>query len=871
MRYVLSLAFTLLFTSLSAYAQATSEPSVSAPDPTALRVKVPPEKSRPIVVPKVSNGPVIDGKLDDEIWKNAAVLKDFIQTNPGNNIAPSKPTEAYIAYDEKHLYVAFKCWDDRDKIRASIAQRDNVFNEDNVRFWIDTYNDQRRAYVLGFNPLGIQQDGIYTEGNGADFSVDIVMESKGVIEDWGWSVEVSIPFKSLRYAAGKGKLWGFNAARNIDRLNDEFDQWMPDDRNVSGFLIKFGKIGGLDSIKYERTLEMTPSVTLSETGSRKSTLPNSAFDALGSYDPIYNPIGIRDPGKFVNDPAKLDLSLNLKYTLSPSMTLDAAINPDFAEIEADSTVVTANQRFPIFFEEKRPFFLEGKDIFDTPLNTFYSRTIVDPDAAVKLTGKKGKTLYGILAASDKAPGNFSDDERGEILTCKRNRLLDPANYPAICVNENILDKNATFGIFRLKRDVGRESSLGFMGTARVFPYNRNFTGGFDGKFKLNPSTLLTFQTVATYSKKRFYDANDDRSRYRAGTGFGYFVNLDHTTDTRGWMIEGHGRTKDYRADNGFTEQTNTNSWLFWHRFSTTSKPQSAIIRANWRQFAKYNFDFNGRSQGGTIGTGLNLSLQRNVSIGMETGLTYEKIYEDEFGAKRDLSLGRSGAFTGENFRSAYQPYISINAQRRFSKRFTAYTFFGSILNAFDYDFGAGNKYPRASRAFTAYLRSAEYLHYISDLYAYQQNPNTYPYPVNFPEPPALDPGKSWQLDFEAGAEFLPIDPLSISVEYSKNRLRRNDTRKLAFDSDIVSLRSVYSFSRFTFVRSRLDYDRLSSNIRGQVLFGWAPNPGTAFYAGYNDDANYNGFSPFTNQSEPGFYCNSRTFFIRASYLFRKSL
>jgi hypothetical protein len=143
-----------------------------------------------------------------------------------------------MMYDEKNLYVAFKCWDDKDKIRASVAKRDNVYGEDNVRMWIDTYNDQRRAYVLGFNPFGIQQDGMYTEGVGADFSVDIVMESKGVIEDWGWSVEVKIPFKSLRYAAGKGKLWGFNAARNIDRFNDEFDQWLPDDRNVSGFLIK---------------------------------------------------------------------------------------------------------------------------------------------------------------------------------------------------------------------------------------------------------------------------------------------------------------------------------------------------------------------------------------------------------------------------------------------------------------------------------------------------------------------------------------------------------------------------------------------------------------------------------------------------------
>src|ERR1044072_265613 len=201
---------------------------------------LPESKKRPVKIPKLSAIPTIDGLINEDVWKKAAVFDDFIQTGPGNNVAPSKPTEAFIGYDEKHLYIAFKCYDEKDKVRATVAKRDNVFGEDNVRMWLDTYDDQRRAYVLGFYPLGIQQDGIYTEGQGADFSVDIVMESKGVIEDWGWSVEVKIPFKSLRYTAGKGKKWGFSAARNIDRFNDEFDEWLPDDRDVSGFLIKHG-------------------------------------------------------------------------------------------------------------------------------------------------------------------------------------------------------------------------------------------------------------------------------------------------------------------------------------------------------------------------------------------------------------------------------------------------------------------------------------------------------------------------------------------------------------------------------------------------------------------------------------------------------
>src|SRR5439155_5386990 len=127
-----------------------------------------------ITVPKFKTSPVIDGRLDDEVWKQAAVLRDLIQTSPADNVAASKPTEVYLGYDEKNFYVAFKCWDEKEKIRASVVQRDSVFGEDYVQFWLDTYDDRRRAYTFGFNPFGIQQDGIQTEGQGTDFNVDVV-------------------------------------------------------------------------------------------------------------------------------------------------------------------------------------------------------------------------------------------------------------------------------------------------------------------------------------------------------------------------------------------------------------------------------------------------------------------------------------------------------------------------------------------------------------------------------------------------------------------------------------------------------------------------------------------------------------------------
>ena len=807
------------------------------------KVPVPEEKKRSIVIPKATAPIVIDGRLDEDAWKSAAVFKDFYQTGPGYNTQPSKPTEAYVMYDEHNLYIGFKCWDDKDKIRATVAKRDNVFGEDNVRVWLDTYNDRRRAYVLGFNPLGIQQDGIYTEGNGPDFSVDIVMESKGVIEDWGWSVEVKIPFKSIHYAAGKGKLWGFDVARNIDRFNDEFDDWMPDDRDKSGFLVKHGHITGLDDVKFDRTLEIVPSVTVSETGERVSARQVPT-------------------GRFVNHAGKKDIGVNLKYTVSPNITLDAAINPDFAEIEADAPVVTANQRFPIYFQEKRPFFLEGKEIFDTPLNIFYSRNIVDPDAAVKLTGKVGKTTFGFMLASDNAPGNYGEDDRTRNDQCKERLRLGFSHQP--CPLDEFLDKNAYFGVFRVKHDLGAENSIGFFSTARVFPQDRNVVAGFDGKFKLNPATVMTFQAVGSDTRRNFYNPSTDAVDYRNGRGVGYYWSLDYTKDTHGWFAEIFGRSKDYRAESGFTQRTNTNQAFFAYRESTKSRPKAKLIRLNFNQFVRYTFDWAGRMQYGLVGGNVNGSMQGNFSFYFEGGDQYEKDYEEEFGAKRNgLPIASpnyiGGGFTGAPTRGTRQPYFSFNFNKTFNKRLSIYGFVGSIYNSMDYDFGGGTRFPRVSPAYIWWVNKCA------------GNPKC-------PEHSGigLDPGPGTQRDFNVGFTWKPRDPLTTSLDVTKSRLRRNDTHLLAYDTNIFSWKTTYQFTRFTYVRVRWDYDTLSSRAAGQFLFGWSPNPGTAFYVGYNDTLHYNGFNPYTTDPtgapllEPGLHRDSRTFFIRASYLFRKT-
>ncbi len=803
--------------------------------------ELPPEKATPVKIPLAVDMPMIDGKLDEEIWKQAAVFKDFIQTSPGDRIAPSKPTEVYVFYDEKNLYIGFKCWDDKDKIRATVAKRDNVTGEDNVRVWLDTYNDQRRAYILAFNPFGIQQDGIYTEGQGTDYSVDIVMESKGVIQDWGWSVEIKIPFKSLRYAAGDGKMWGFNVARNIDRFNDEFDEWMSIDPNITGRLIQHGKITGLSDIKFEKTLELVPSVTVSEAGHRVRTIPRYAFN-----DPRINPTGI-DNGRFLNEPIKPEFGLNLKYTITPNITLDAALNPDYAEIEADAPIVSANRRFPVYFQEKRPFFLEGADIFNSPLNIFYSRTIIDPDYAAKLTGKVGKYSFGFLAASDNAPGNYEEDD-----------INDPSVRRRI---DEFVGKNATFAVLRVKRDFGKENNIGFFSTYRGFPESKNLLGGFDGRIKFDDKTVSQFQIVGTHSRNCFFNENFDPllnpiqgqrnseicdsgrnngnpyNEYRTGNGLGYYWNLDYTEKNRGWFFEVGGRTKDYRADAGFTRRTDNNFAFFTNRLSTEPKPKNTIIRVNWQQFSGVNYDWRGRIQNFNGGTNFNFNLQKNTSFYIETGIYNERIYEDEFGLTR--SPTRLGEFAGDSFRSAWQQYVSFDLYSAPKKWLTYEISGGFVNNAFDFDFGGGRLYPRVSNS--AIFGDGR-----------------------------TDPGEGKQYDFGAYVELKPINPLRLSVNYQKSKLVRDDTGGTAFNSDIVTARSTYQFTRFIYTRFRFDYDTLSRGASGQALVGWNPSPGTALYAGYNDSFNYGGFNPYSGFHEPRFERNSRTFFIRMSYLFRKS-
>ncbi|HET9526222.1 MAG TPA: carbohydrate binding family 9 domain-containing protein [Pyrinomonadaceae bacterium] len=791
---------------------------------------LPPEKANPVVIPRFEQAPVIDGKLDDEVWQKAVVLKDFYQIQPGDNVPPSKPTEVLLGYDPKFLYIAFKATDEPDKVRATVAKRDNIFQDDYVGFFLDTFNDKRKAFEVFFNPLGIQGDGIITEGRGEDFSVDLLMESKGIVHETGFNVEIAIPFKSLRFEAGKGKLWGAHFFRRIKRFENELDSWMPFSRSIDSNLSQAGHLTGLEGISVERTLELIPSVTVSQ---------NSRF--VPAFSPLQRSF---DPGRIVNEPATLDLGLTAKFIPSSAVTVDLAINPDFAQVEADQLVVTANQRFPIFFPEKRPFFLEGIDIFQTPITAVHTRAIVDPDLAVKTTGKKGRNTFGLMLASDNGPGNLSADDRGALNACVDLRAVKPET---ICNSERFLDKNAYIGVLRLKRDVGKENSIGMLATSYNFIEKHNQVLALDGRFRLDKQTTISFQTLGTTSRNFFFDPNDGLTRYRTGNGFGYSASYTMSGRNWGWEVFGEGFTRDYRADVGFFQRTNSNFNFAFLRYNSDPNPKKKIISYHIHTANHIDYDWQGRMYAWESENLVELQLPRNSWVGVWWEPGYERLFDHEFGPTREakpcnpFAVENKCTFYGEsNERSSRKQHLSVFAGSNFSKKIQ---FNGQVIHRwghFDFDFGNGDKYPRVSPAALALGQAAP-----------------------------LDPGRGSLLQMNGSITYQPTNELRASFSINSQRLRRYDTDRTAFAINILTTRGTYQFTKSTFARLILDYNTLNSRMRSQALFGWTPSPGTAFYAGYNDDLNYDSRHPFTREIVPGFRRNSRTFFIKMSYLIRR--
>jgi hypothetical protein len=324
-----------------------------------------------IQIHQTSNPPKIDGKLDDPCWKECQELSDFVQFDPKNGEAPTEKTSVWMCYDENNLYVAFYCYDSEPKkVTAHIARRDYASNDDVVCVILDTFNDKRFSYWFALNPYGIQGDFV-GDGNGQDETWDAIWHSNGNRTADGWTGEMAIPFKSLRFSTQKEQTWGINLLRLIRRKGEQiFYTKFP---REDPLLDHSAKLTGLKDIKRGYHFEF---------------LPYSTFRSEKKIE-------TREKNKF-------DSGLDVKYGLTSNLTLDFTLNPDFGQIESDQDQINLSP-YETYFREKRPFFLERSDIFGSRLNLFYSRRIVDPIEGLKLTGKIDKYTIGLIQAVDEVP------------------------------------------------------------------------------------------------------------------------------------------------------------------------------------------------------------------------------------------------------------------------------------------------------------------------------------------------------------------------------------------------------------------------------------------------------------------------------------
>jgi len=397
-----------------------------------------------VTTPRREASTTVDGRLDEPAWADAAVLTGFSQFFPADGVAAQDSTEVLIWYSATELHVGIRAFAAPGSVRATLSDRDKITQDDNVQLFLGTYSDSRQALVFAVNPFGIQSDGVLTEtgsslGGGftstsakaresSDLAPDYVWKSKGRLTDFGYEVELSIPFKSLRYRAGDEQRWQLNVARTVQVTGHE-ETWAPALRGASSFLAQSGILTGLRDLRRGLTVDVIPTITSSAIGTRPTSSAPWEYNA-----------------------ARPELGGSVRWGITSNLTLAGTANPDFSQVEADATQFAYDPRVAVFFPERRPFFLESQEQFTTPNRLIYTRRIAQPVAATKLTGKYGGFDIGVLSAVDNREASF-----------------DQQHSPL-------------YNIVRLQRDLGAQSRIGVAYTDKMDGARFNRVVGIDGRF-----------------------------------------------------------------------------------------------------------------------------------------------------------------------------------------------------------------------------------------------------------------------------------------------------------------------------------------------------------------------------------------------------
>lgn len=449
-----------------------------------------------IILPLVNTPPKIDGIFDTEIYSKFLKLGNFFQRQPRYNQPATEKSEIFLAFDNKNLYLAFKAYThDPGKIRASVCRRESFDNDDYIEILLDPFLTKMRGVLLTVNPYGVQMDGLWDEISGdgsADISWDTLFYSRGNIYDWGYLVEVKIPFKSLRFPRKKEfQEWGFNVCRFIaDTL--EYDSLFFHDRKNRSWVGQSGRMIINSTLKPGLHMELIPYLS-----------------------------ALKNKGENMEPEA----GLSFKYSLSSDITLDLTYNPDFSHIEADAGQIDVNQRYALYFEEKRPFFLEGKEIFSTPIELFYSRRIASPRFGAKVTGRLGKSTFGVLSAFDNASfANLSNVSGGG-------------------------EQDALTNLFRYKYNLGGDSYLGIFISDKRWKDN-----GFNNVIGVD--SHLRYKNF----RGNFQVAVSNNSNETGSTGEAYYGNITFAEENLYAGVSTTHFSTDFDAQLGFIKRLDIKSY-----------------------------------------------------------------------------------------------------------------------------------------------------------------------------------------------------------------------------------------------------------------------------------------------------------------------
>jgi len=566
---------------------------------------------------RAPQAPIIDGRLDDEVWRTAALVDAFVQEEPQEGQPATEQTEVRVAYDSDRLYFGiYAHYSDISQRRANRSDRDKLDDDDTVTIYLEPFLDYLRGYSFSVNGYGVQRDSMIVVTNAqdnpeGDLSYNALYYSGGQLVDDGWTAEMAIPIRSLRYPGrreGEAHRWGFQIRRKITS-KDERVVWAPVSRSVMSFLAQIGTLDGITNLSTQRNFEVLPT-----------------FTAIGS--------GRLDPatGELASDHVE-EGGVGVKYGLSSNLTLDFTYNPDFSQIESDNQQIQVNNRFPINFPELRPFFLEGREIYETPGNPrVETRRIVDPRYAAKLTGKVGaRTSIGILVADDEAPGQVDS-------------VADPAYGKTA---------KAVFG--RLKYDLYRNSHVGLIVTNREFMDDHSRMVAGDVSLRIGQTRNFGF---------RYFRADHEQDGV-VKTGWASTISIRQ--EGRNWRWQNFTETisPDFVNALSFTQRVDqiksmpTISYRFW--------PESWIL--NWApSFSVPNaFDFAGVLQDRAYTPGVSFSFAKNIGFSgnfsrqMERfrGVDYDK---NTWSVSGNVNASRKIAFSanyadGDEIRFTANPFL----------------------------------------------------------------------------------------------------------------------------------------------------------------------------------------------------------------------